>query len=42
MRLPKLSICFAFRSPALKHKGGVYLSAGIHGDEAAATEGLYE
>ncbi|MBV8176823.1 MAG: DUF2817 domain-containing protein [Verrucomicrobia bacterium] len=31
-----------FRSPALKHKGGVYLSAGIHGDEAAATEGLYE
>jgi succinylglutamate desuccinylase len=28
-------------SPALKQKGGVYLSAGIHGDEAAATEGLY-
>jgi protein MpaA len=30
------------RSPALKQKGGVYLSAGIHGDEPAATEGLYE
>jgi len=31
-----------FRSQALKQKGGVYLSAGVHGDEAAATEGLYE
>jgi hypothetical protein len=31
-----------FRSPALKHRGCVYLSAGINGDEAAATEELYE
>jgi hypothetical protein len=30
------------RSPALKQQGGVYLSARVHGDEAAATEGLYE
>jgi protein MpaA len=33
-------LCFS--SPALEQKGGVYLSAGVHGDEAAATEGLYE
>jgi protein MpaA len=32
-------ICF--RSPALKSTGGIYLSAGIHGDEPASTEGLY-
>ncbi|MBV8224626.1 MAG: M14 family metallocarboxypeptidase [Verrucomicrobia bacterium] len=31
-----------FISPALKDSGGVYLSAGIHGDEPAATEGLYQ
>jgi murein peptide amidase A len=30
------------RSPALKQEGSVYLSAGLYGDEAAATEGLYE
>ena len=29
------------RSPALEATGGIYLSAGIHGDEAASTEGLY-
>jgi len=29
-------ICF--RSPALKSSGGIYLSAGIHGDEPASTE----
>ncbi len=29
------------RSPALETAGGIYLSAGIHGDEAASTEGLY-
>jgi protein MpaA len=28
------------QSPALKERGGIYLSAGIHGDEPAATEGL--
>ncbi len=28
------------RSPALDSKGGIYLSAGIHGDEPASTEGL--
>jgi protein MpaA len=33
---------FCFRSPALKPEGGIYLSAGIHGDEAGATEGLYQ
>jgi murein peptide amidase A len=33
---------FYFMSPALKDSGGVYLSAGIHGDEAGATEGLYQ
>ena len=31
---------FALRSPALRPEGGIYLSAGIHGDEVAATEGL--
>jgi protein MpaA len=29
-------------SPALKDAGGIYLSAGIHGDEPATTEGLYQ
>jgi protein MpaA len=29
------------RSPALEDKGGIYFSAGIHGDEPASTEGLY-
>jgi|ERR1700730_2127466 protein MpaA len=32
---------FCFRSPALESNGGIYLSAGIHGDEVGATEGLY-
>ncbi len=32
---------FCFISPALKTAGGIYLSAGIHGDEPATTEGLY-
>jgi protein MpaA len=32
---------FYARSPALETKGGIYLSAGIHGDEPASTEGLY-
>ena len=31
-----------FRSPALQSSGGIYLSAGIHGDEPAGTEGLYQ
>jgi murein peptide amidase A len=31
-----------FTSPALKSSGGIYLSAGIHGDEPAGTEGLYQ
>jgi murein peptide amidase A len=31
----------SIRSPALKATGGIYFSAGIHGDEAASTEGLY-
>jgi len=31
---------FALRSPALRPEGGIYLSAGIHGDEPAATEAL--
>ena len=31
-----------FKSPALKSSGGIYLSAGIHGDEPASTEGLYQ
>jgi murein peptide amidase A len=30
-----------FMSPALE-SGGIYLSAGIHGDEPASTEGLYQ
>jgi murein peptide amidase A len=29
------------RSPALEATEGIYLSAGIHGDEPASTEGLY-
>jgi murein peptide amidase A len=29
------------RSPALETTQGIYLSAGIHGDEPASTEGLY-
>jgi protein MpaA len=29
------------RSPALEAEEGIYLSAGIHGDEPASTEGLY-
>lgn len=31
---------FSLRTPALGEAGGVYISAGIHGDEAASTEGL--
>ncbi|MES2570552.1 MAG: M14 family metallocarboxypeptidase [Verrucomicrobiota bacterium] len=31
---------FFLRTRALKAKGGVYISAGIHGDEAASTEAL--
>jgi hypothetical protein len=31
---------FCLRSRELKEKGGIYLSAGIHGDESGATEGL--
>lgn len=30
----------ALRTGALTHTGGIYISAGIHGDEAASTEGL--
>src|SRR4051812_28564291 len=30
----------ALRTPALEESGGVYISAGIHGDEAGSTEGL--
>ena len=34
---------FYLRSPALKAGcSGIYLSAGIHGDEAASTEGLFQ
>jgi protein MpaA len=33
---------YYLRSPALQSSGGIYLSAGIHGDEAASTEGLYQ
>jgi murein peptide amidase A len=33
---------YYFVSPALKDSAGVYLSAGIHGDEPGATEGLYQ
>ena len=32
---------FYVRSPAWKPEGGLYLSAGIHGDETGAIEGLY-
>ena len=31
---------FCVRTPALSSGNGVYISAGIHGDEAGATEGL--
>jgi murein peptide amidase A len=31
----------SIRSPALEAQEGIYLSAGIHGDEPASTEGLY-
>jgi murein peptide amidase A len=31
---------FFLRSPALEETGGIYLSAGVHGDEPGATEGL--
>ena len=31
---------FCLKSPALSLSGGIYLSAGIHGDEPGATEGL--
>ena len=31
---------YYFRSPALTAQGGIYLSAGIHGDEPGGTEGL--
>jgi hypothetical protein len=31
---------YCLRSPALRAEGGIYLSAGIHGDEAGSTEGL--
>lgn len=31
---------YAIISPALQRTGGIYLSAGIHGDEPASTEGL--
>jgi protein MpaA len=33
---------FCYISPALGSSNGIYLSAGIHGDEPAATEGLYQ
>jgi protein MpaA len=33
---------FCYISPALESANGIYLSAGIHGDEPAATEGLYQ
>jgi hypothetical protein len=33
---------FHLKSPALQATGGIYLSAGIHGDEAASTEALIE
>jgi murein peptide amidase A len=32
---------FCFRSPAFRSEGGLYLSAGIHGNEVGAVEGLY-
>ncbi len=31
---------FFLRTPALAEQGGIYVSAGIHGDEPASTEGL--
>lgn len=31
---------FCLRTPALKKEGGVYISAGIHGDEPASSEAL--
>jgi hypothetical protein len=31
---------FYIRTPSLETNGGIYISAGIHGDEAGATEGL--
>ena len=31
---------FCLRSRGLKEKGGIYLSAGVHGDEPGGTEGL--
>lgn len=31
---------YCLRTPSLKINGGIYLSAGIHGDEAGGTEGL--
>lgn len=31
---------FCLRTPALAHTGGVYISAGIHGDEPASSEAL--
>jgi hypothetical protein len=45
LRLRTLSIVgstpvFFLRSGALKSEGGIYISAGIHGDEAASTEAL--
>lgn len=33
---------YMVRSPALRKRDGIYISAGIHGDEAAATEALVE
>lgn len=32
---------FCLRSPAFRPEGGLYLSAGIHGDEVGAIEGLH-
>jgi hypothetical protein len=47
--LKRLTYCTAeefelscFISPALESTRGIYLSAGIHGDEPAGTEGLYQ
>jgi protein MpaA len=31
---------YCLKTPALEATGGIYISAGIHGDEAASTEGL--
>jgi protein MpaA len=31
---------YSLATPALKESGGIYVSAGIHGDEAGSTEGL--